>query len=201
MALIQSIRDMGITIVMVEHLVKAVFGMADRIVVLSAGELIAQGTPAEIACNQNVIDAYLGKSLMAEFLADTRRQRRLRGHPGLVGCVTGRRRRRDRRAHRAERGGQDDPDARDRRSSPAQVRHHPLGGQRPAHPAGLSHRRPGGDPGPRGTAALRRADRVRQPGAGRIFQAGERSAGRDVEARLRALPPAGRAARTSAPTP
>jgi branched-chain amino acid transport system ATP-binding protein len=63
MALIQSIRDMGITIVMVEHLVKAVFGMADRIVVLSAGELIAQGTPAEISCDQNVIDAYLGKSL------------------------------------------------------------------------------------------------------------------------------------------
>ena len=54
---------MGITIIMVEHLVKAVFGIADRIVVLSAGELIAQGTPAEISCDQNVIDAYLGKSL------------------------------------------------------------------------------------------------------------------------------------------
>jgi branched-chain amino acid transport system ATP-binding protein len=63
MELIKSIRDMGITIIMVEHLVKAVFGMADRIVVLSAGELIAQGTPAEVSCNQNVIDAYLGKSL------------------------------------------------------------------------------------------------------------------------------------------
>jgi branched-chain amino acid transport system ATP-binding protein len=63
MALIQSIRDMGITIVMVEHLVKAVFGIADRIVVLSAGELIACGTPDEISCNQEVIDAYLGKSL------------------------------------------------------------------------------------------------------------------------------------------
>jgi branched-chain amino acid transport system ATP-binding protein len=63
MDLIRSIRDMGITIIMVEHLVKAVFGMADRIVVLSAGELIAQGTPNEIACDQNVIDAYLGKSL------------------------------------------------------------------------------------------------------------------------------------------
>jgi branched-chain amino acid transport system ATP-binding protein len=63
MALIQSIRDMGISIIMVEHLVKAVFGIADRIVVLSAGELIAQGTPAEVSCNQDVIDAYLGKSL------------------------------------------------------------------------------------------------------------------------------------------
>jgi branched-chain amino acid transport system ATP-binding protein len=63
MELINSIRDMGITIMMVEHLVKAVFGLADRIVVLSAGELIAQGTPNEVACDQNVIDAYLGKSL------------------------------------------------------------------------------------------------------------------------------------------
>ena len=63
MELIKSIRDMGITIIMVEHLVKAVFGVADRIVVLNAGELIADGTPNEIACNQGVIDAYLGKSL------------------------------------------------------------------------------------------------------------------------------------------
>ena len=63
MALIQRIRDMGITIIMVEHLVKAVFGMADRIVVLTAGELIAEGTPDQISCNEQVIEAYLGKSL------------------------------------------------------------------------------------------------------------------------------------------
>ncbi len=63
MALIQSIRDTGITIIMVEHLVKAVFGIADRIVVLSAGELIAEGTPTEVSCNEEVIDAYLGKAL------------------------------------------------------------------------------------------------------------------------------------------
>jgi ABC-type branched-subunit amino acid transport system ATPase component len=56
---------MGITIIMVEHVVKAVFGIADRIVVLNAGELIAEGTPAQIACDQDVIDAYLGTSLHA----------------------------------------------------------------------------------------------------------------------------------------
>ena len=63
MELIKSIRDTGVTVVMVEHLVKAVFGIADRIVVLNAGELIAEGTPEVISCDQNVIDAYLGKAL------------------------------------------------------------------------------------------------------------------------------------------
>ncbi len=62
MELIQSIRDTGITIVMVEHLVKAVFGIADRVVVLNAGDLIAQGTPDVVSRDQEVIDAYLGKS-------------------------------------------------------------------------------------------------------------------------------------------
>lgn len=47
MALIQTIRDSGITVIMVEHLVKAVFGVANRIVVLNAGDLIA-GTAAEL---------------------------------------------------------------------------------------------------------------------------------------------------------
>ena len=66
MELIQSIRDTGITVIMVEHLVKAVFGIADRIVVLNAGDLIAEGTPKEIAHNPKVIDAYLGTSSHGE---------------------------------------------------------------------------------------------------------------------------------------
>lgn len=67
MKLIGEIRDTGITIIMVEHLIKAVFGVADRIVVLNAGDKIAEGTPKMIAENQAVIDAYLGHSSHEHF--------------------------------------------------------------------------------------------------------------------------------------
>ena len=60
MDLIRRIRDSGVTIIMVEHLVKAVFGLSDRVIVLNAGEKIAEGTPREVAADEGVIDAYLG---------------------------------------------------------------------------------------------------------------------------------------------
>lgn len=58
--LIRRIRDSGITIVIVEHLMKVIMTICDRMVVLNHGEKIAQGAPNEIAEDPGVIDAYLG---------------------------------------------------------------------------------------------------------------------------------------------
>jgi ABC-type branched-subunit amino acid transport system ATPase component len=58
--MVRRIRDSGITIVMVEHLVKASFGISDRVAVLSAGEKLREGKPEIVAQDPRVIDAYLG---------------------------------------------------------------------------------------------------------------------------------------------
>jgi len=60
MHLIKAIREKGVTIMVVEHVMRAVLGLSDRIMVISAGEKIAEGVPAEIINNQQVIEAYLG---------------------------------------------------------------------------------------------------------------------------------------------
>lgn len=61
MDLVKKIRDSGITVIMVEHIMKAVLGICDRVIVLNAGEKIAEGAPKEVVKNQLVIEAYLGK--------------------------------------------------------------------------------------------------------------------------------------------
>jgi branched-chain amino acid transport system ATP-binding protein len=66
MTLIRDIRGRGITIFMIEHIMKAVMGLSDRILVLNFGELIAQGTPDQISKNKAVIEAYLGTEGSAE---------------------------------------------------------------------------------------------------------------------------------------
>lgn len=60
--LITRIRDSRITVIMVEHIVKAVTCISNRIIVLNMGEKIAEGPPEEIVNNPKVIEVYLGKS-------------------------------------------------------------------------------------------------------------------------------------------
>jgi branched-chain amino acid transport system ATP-binding protein len=61
MQLVKRVRDSGVTLIVVEHVMRAVMGISDRIMVLNVGEKIAEGTPQEIASNQQVIEAYLGQ--------------------------------------------------------------------------------------------------------------------------------------------
>jgi branched-chain amino acid transport system permease protein len=60
LALIRRIRDGGTTVVFVEHVIRAVTELADRVVVLNHGEVIATGTPADIVRHPDVVEAYLG---------------------------------------------------------------------------------------------------------------------------------------------
>lgn len=62
---ILKIKEKGITIIMIEHLMHAIMKISDTIMVLDSGEKIAQGTPYEISNNEKVIEAYLGDPKLA----------------------------------------------------------------------------------------------------------------------------------------
>ncbi len=68
--MVLDIRAQGITIIMIEHLMKAVMNVSDRILVLDYGEQIAEGSPSEIANHPKVIEAYLGDPKLAEKLME-----------------------------------------------------------------------------------------------------------------------------------
>ena len=58
---IRKVRDEGISILVIEHVIKAIKSLSDRLLVLHHGEKIAEGEPSSVLANQAVIEAYLGK--------------------------------------------------------------------------------------------------------------------------------------------
>ena len=63
MAFIHTLRDDGITVVVIEHDMKFMMNLCDRLVVINYGKKLAEGTPAEVTRNEQVIEAYLGTGL------------------------------------------------------------------------------------------------------------------------------------------
>jgi branched-chain amino acid transport system ATP-binding protein len=63
--MVRKIQDKGVGILLVEHVMKVVMSLAEKIVVIHHGEKIAEGEPGEVVQNQQVIDAYLGEANVA----------------------------------------------------------------------------------------------------------------------------------------
>jgi branched-chain amino acid transport system ATP-binding protein len=61
MELVSRIREEGTTVLMIEHVMKAIMSICDRIIVLHHGKKIAEGTPQEIAKGKTVVEVYLGE--------------------------------------------------------------------------------------------------------------------------------------------
>jgi branched-chain amino acid transport system ATP-binding protein len=65
---IRAVRSQGVSIIIIEHVMKATMSLSDRLIVLNYGAQIAEGSPAEIQKNQQVIEAYLGEPELAKRL-------------------------------------------------------------------------------------------------------------------------------------
>ena len=66
LSIIRKIRESGITLFLIEHVMHAVMSISDRIIVLHHGEKIGEGSPQQVAKDKKVMDAYLGEDFMLE---------------------------------------------------------------------------------------------------------------------------------------
>ena len=69
--MIRGIRDEGVTILMIEHVMQAVMNLCERVYVLAQGEMIADGPPSVVCDDGTVIEAYLGHGAAARLRAET----------------------------------------------------------------------------------------------------------------------------------
>lgn len=60
--LVKKVRDRGITVLIVEHVMKVIMGLSDRVIVMENGSLIANGRPAEVVKQPAVLRAYFGEN-------------------------------------------------------------------------------------------------------------------------------------------
>ena len=68
--IVRSIRDSGISVLMIEHLMQAIMSLSNRIVVLNLGAKLAEGRPEEVVQDSNVVEAYLGIPDIVDKLRD-----------------------------------------------------------------------------------------------------------------------------------
>lgn len=70
LALVRRVRDSGVTIVLIEHVMRALMSISDRVMVMNHGKLLFQGTPADVQGHEEVIRVYLGTAPAAAEVAD-----------------------------------------------------------------------------------------------------------------------------------
>jgi len=58
---VRALKESGVTVLLIEHVMRVVVALADRIIVLHHGEKLAEGLPSEIGANPKVIESYLGR--------------------------------------------------------------------------------------------------------------------------------------------